>query len=141
VSAVDELGAGLVRQLRFYLEHGWADDEVLDALDRQAARPATAPRFPMGGSPGRARMPLRKRRAIEAALGELRGGTSSLAAEDGIDRLRRALRSWDGEWPPTQSAIAEAAGWADQRSVRAACTRAGTTWPAEIEAADRNRGG
>ena len=59
-----------------------------------------------------------------------------------IDRLRRALREWAGEWPPTQGAIAEAVGWKTSRSVHQARANAtpATTWPAELAAAKDERG-
>lgn len=56
-----------------------------------------------------------------------------------IDRIRTALREWQGEWPPTQPAILDVTGWADARSIRAACERAGTTWADELRAVERNR--
>lgn len=63
--------------------------------------------------------------------------------ESPIGRLRSALRTWDGAWPPTQSAILPLVKWKDERSVRSACSRAHppTTWTAELAAAERERGG
>ena len=77
MSVVDELEEhepGLLRLLRFLRDQGWPDDEIVDYLDRKAARPPRPPRFPLGGSAGKTGLSLRERRRIDSALAELSAG-------------------------------------------------------------------
>jgi len=56
------------------------------------------------------------------------------AVIDSIARVRDALDSWSGEWPPTQEALSEALGIGERR-LRQVLAAAKTSWAAEITAA------
>jgi hypothetical protein len=143
VSAVEGLDAGLVRRLRLYLEHGWADDEILDTLDRQAAQPPTPARFPIGGSPGRTGLPLRERNVVRAALDELREETVArpprrpgrpqrrTISRDVLVKRFRELSEELGRAPTQQELVDNLDGRPAVRTLQDALTAYGLPWPIE----------
>jgi hypothetical protein len=55
-----------------------------------------------------------------------------------LKSIRRRLDEWDGDWPPSQEAIAESLGATDRR-VRQVLREAGTAYADEVRAAERRR--